>query len=45
MYVCEIEGSNKTWLTSLILNNKIIPYSYNLYHSDHSDGYGGVAIH
>ena len=31
----------QTWLTSSILNNKIIP---KLYRTDCSDGYGGVLI-
>ena len=28
-----------------ILKNEIIPNSYNLYHTNRSDGYGGVATH
>ena len=32
----------ETWVTPNIFDNKIIPPTYKLYHTDRTDGYGGV---
>ena len=34
----------ETWLRPSILDNEIFPQNYNLYHTDRSDGFGGVLI-